>query len=335
MQINKQDLLKALEVVKPGLTNKEIIEQSDSFVFIEGIITTFNDEICLTHEVKGVNITGAIKANELYNLLGKLKKDELQVEITENEILLVSGRAKAGLTLQSEIKLPIDSLGKKGKWKQLPEMFLKGMEFAIGACTKDMSRPVLTCVHVNTSGMIEGSDGYKISNFEIGEELPVKTFLIPATSVVTVIKMKPTKIAEGEGWIHFKNEEETTLSCRIFEDDSFPDTSKFLKVKGVNITFPESLNEILDRAMVFCKKDILNASVEIRIKDGRLSVGSQSDSGWFKEDIRTSYSGELSFEITPYLLKDILSETLDCTVSNDRLKFKGDNWQYITLLKSK
>jgi hypothetical protein len=333
MKINKQDLLKALELVKPGLANREIIEQSNSFAFIDGIVTTFNDEICLTHKVEGLNITGAIKAAELYALLSKLKKAEIEVTLTKNEIQFISGKAKATFTLQKEIKLPIDSLGKKGKWKDLPENFIKALKFTMGACTRDMSQPLLTCVNVTESGVIEGSDSYRISHFVLGEKMPIKTFLLPASSASNVVKLNPTQIAEGNGWIHFKTKEETTLSCRIFEDDSYPDTSKFLKIKGEKLTFPEIIKDMLDRAMVFCKREqLLDETVEISIANSRFKIKSQSESGRFEEDIRTSFAGTLSFEIKPYLLKDILSETLDCIVSTNRLKFEGENWQYITSL---
>jgi hypothetical protein len=46
------------------------------------------------------------------------------------------------------------------------------------------------------------------------------------------------------------------------------------------------------------------------------------------------YSGsEIDFSITPYLLKDILNETLDCLICKDRLLFEGKAWQYLTTLE--
>jgi len=36
MKINKKELKEALEIVKPGLANKEMIEQSTSFAFLKG-----------------------------------------------------------------------------------------------------------------------------------------------------------------------------------------------------------------------------------------------------------------------------------------------------------
>jgi DNA polymerase III sliding clamp (beta) subunit (PCNA family) len=340
MQINKADLVKALEIVKPGLASKEIIEQSTSFAFMGNKIVTYNDEISISHPVEGLDLTGAIKAEELYNLLHKLKKEEIELDIDEKETVelrIVCGKAKAGLTLQQEIKLPIGDIGTVGKFKSIPDGFLKGMELSMGCASRDMSKPVLTCVHVNQEGFIEASDGYRISKSMIGVKFPVKTFLIPSTSVVNVIRMNPIKIAEGDGWIHFKSEAGTILSCRIFEDDKFPDTTPFLKVKGTEITLPASTQDVLDKAMVFCKRDhMLDESVDITLGNKRLKVESKSDAGWFEEEVNIKYTGDpVLFSITPYLLKDILKETLICTICQDRLKFSGDNWVYITVLKNK
>jgi len=77
MNIQKEQLKKALETVKPGLAGKEIIEQSTSFAFMGDRVVTYNDEISISHPVEGLNLTGAIRAEELYQLLSKLKREEI------------------------------------------------------------------------------------------------------------------------------------------------------------------------------------------------------------------------------------------------------------------
>ena len=213
--MKKQDLLTALETVKPGLASKEMIEQSTSFAFMNGQVVTYNDEISLSHPIPDLEIKGAVQAEELYKLLNRLKEDEIEVEIKKNELRLESGNTKAGLTLQQEIKLPLEEIGETGKWKILPENFLKHVRFAMTCCSRDMSRPVLTCVHISKEGLIEGSDSLRITRCQLEGEMPVKTFLLPVSASVEVVKLEPTKVAEGDGWIHFKTDEGTILSCRI------------------------------------------------------------------------------------------------------------------------
>lgn len=336
MQINKTELQHALEMVKPGLANKELIEQSTSFAFMNGRVVTYNDEISINHPVKGLEIEGAIQAQELYQLLNKLKKEEIEVVIENNEIRLTSGRAKAGISLQSEIKLPLKEIGKISKWKPLPDTFIEALKFSISACSRDMSRPVLTCVHISKQDFIEASDSYRIARFNLITDFLSKSILIPAFSVVELIKMKLTKVAEGEGWIHFKTEEGTEISCRIIEE-AFPDTTKHLSIEGSIIKFPKSIKDILDKAMIFSKRDhALDETITITLSGRKLIVKSQSESGWFEEveKLEEAVEGELIFNITPYLLKDILSQTHICVLSGSAMKFTGANWEYVTSLKS-
>lgn len=334
MEIKKSELKKALEIVKPGLASKEAIEQTTSFAFVDGFVVTYNDEICISHPIPDLKISGAIQASELYLFLSKVKGDEIKLEIKETEITLKSGRAKAGLILESEIKLPItEEIKKKGKWKALPENFNNQVKLAAGACGKDMSEPILTCVYVNKE-LIQASDSYKIAECKLKGEVPVKPFLLPATSAMQVIKLKPTKIATGKGWVHFMTEAETVISCRIFED-KFVDISKFLKVKGTSIVLPKELPEVLETASIFSKRDqILSESVHITINSKKLEVRSKTETGcWFKEAIPIKYEGKpISFSIPPYLLKDILKTTLKCVIGKERLRFKGEDWIYIAAL---
>ena len=334
MEIKKTDLKKALEIVKPGLASKAEIEQTTSVAFIEKRVITYNDEISISHPIPGLDITGAIQAPELYALLGKLKTEVIKIEVKESEIILKAGRAKAGLVLQAEIKLPVDGeIAEKGEWETLPENFNKQLLFAIGACGTDMSSPLITCVNIS-EGVIQASDRFKIIQAELSEKMPVNTFLLPANSAIKVVRLKPIKIATGKGWVHFQTKENTIISCRIFED-AYPDISKHLKCKGESLTLPENLLEALEKASIFAKQEAdLMEVIEISMKDEKLEIFSESEGGWFKESIKIEeVKNPINFKIPPYLLRDILKQTSECVIGKAKLKFKGKDWVYIAALK--
>ena len=336
MKIQKQKLIEALEIVKPGLANQEVIEQSTSFAFLKGRVVTYNDKISISHPLEGMEIEGAIEADKFYALLNKIKKDEIEIILNGNEIQLSSGRAKAGMTLQAEITLPLDQeLSKKGKWFDLPEKFNKLLKFAMSSASRNNAQPLLKCVFVDKNGYINSSDNYRITSCNLGVELPVKSFLIPASTVSAVVKLNPIFIAEGNGWIHFKTEEGTIISCRIYEED-YPDVIKHLTIKkGIKIEFPKSIDEVLERAGVFAKRDsFLDENVTISLTYDKIKLSAKAESGWFEETLNMRYAGEgVSFDITPYLLKDILKETLVCTLGEGKLVFEGSDWKYLSALR--
>lgn len=335
MQINKANLLTALEATKPGLSNKEIIDQATSFAFIKGKVVTYNDEISISHPVEGLDIEGAVKADQLYQLLAKIKKEEIDIEIVGEELIVKAGKAKAGLTLQAEITLPLDSLGKKGKWKSLPDNFCERLKFTLFSAGKDMSHPMMTCAHINQEGWIETSDGFRVTKYKI-DPMPIPTFLIPAVSCAIIADMQPIKIAEGSGWVHFKTAEGAVLSCRIFEGDKYPDTAAILAMKGKELTLPKNIGAVIDRSNPFSKRaHALEEFLDITIKEGALIIHADSDTGWFEEEVKMEYVGkEIKFSISPYVLKSIIKQTLLCSIADNRMKFQGDGWEYVTALRA-
>lgn len=333
MKKNRKELLEALTAIKGGLASKEMIEQSTSFVFQEGNVYTYNDEISVSHPLD-LDFEGAIQAKELLAYLNKVKAEEITIEISESQLKIRAGRSKVGLNLQEEVLLPIDEIGKIKKWNVLPENFIKAVNFTMGACSSDLSQPILLCVHIK-GRLIEGTDSYRIAQFNLEEEIPIPEFLIPASSCMKLTAFKPIKIAEGEGgWVHFKNKNNSIMSCRLFED-SYVNTQAFMKRKGDKVSFPKEMVEIIDRAGVISKKESrLDEAIMVTIEKGKISIKAESEVGWFEEKARTDFVGEkMTFTITPYLLRDILGETNKGLLSSGSLLFIGKNWKYVTLLK--
>ena len=336
--ISKKQLQEALEIVKPGLANNEIIEQATSFAFIDGRVVTYNDELSLSCPVEGLNIQGAIKADELYQILRKLTKDELEVESSKNSVIIKVGQSKTTLLFEEEIKLPLDEINAKKKWQKIPdpEKFLKFIKFAMGGCANDLSYPILTCVHINKNGIIEGSDSFRIVQCDLGSKLPINTILLPASSAKELIKINPQEIAKGsEGWVHFRSGE-VIMSCRIFEGE-YPDTSDHLAMgKGIKFKFPDGIVSMIERAWIFAKRpDMLEEGIELSIKDNKLKVFAKSDSGKYDEFAKVDYSGKpLEFTIIPYLLMDILRETKSVRIDKSKLMFesKDKDWKYLSVL---
>jgi hypothetical protein len=335
MKVNKADLLKALEVVKAGLSNNGILLQASSFAFTEGRVATYNNEISISCPVKDLDIEGAIQSEELYKLLTKLKKDEIDLEVKEGEIILSAGRIRAGLTLQTEITLPLKEIGKIEKWKDLPEDFTEGISFVSGTTSRDMSRPILTCIHINKNQM-ESTDGFCISTFEMGSVFPLDKHLIPAANAKELLKYKPTKVAAGKGWIHFKIENNAIFSSRIYEEDKYVDVAPHLEVEGIDITFPKSISDILEKATIFSKENkSMEEVVTISMEKNRIKIKSKSDSGWYEEEANIRYDGEeVEFFVTPSLLQNVLSRSNTCTLGANKIKFIGANWQYLAMLRT-
>lgn len=334
MKVLKNDLLTALEAVKIGLASKALIEQSTHFIFLNKEVITFNDEIGARHPFD-IGFNGAVSAPELLSFLSKVKADELEIILNEagTELLLKSGRVKAGLVVLQEVTLPFGEITKATKWVNLPENFTKAINFSMGACSTDMTRAILTCVHIN-SKFVEGSDSFRIAKHTLSESFETKDFLLPATICAKINRLPLKTISVVDGWVHFKTAKKTVISCRIMHEE-YPDTAKFFKIKGTTINFPPSILEILDRASVFSKRDfLLDEAIEINITEKNVKIKSTSDAGWFEETAKAQYTGEpLTFSVTPHLLRSILEQSNTALFENGRILFSGENWKFMTSTK--
>jgi len=341
MKLIKAELLNALEIVKPGLASRELIEQSTSFAFLGGRVVTYNDEISISHPVAGIDFEGAIKAEELYQLLNKTKKDEIELVAEENEVRIVAGRTKAGITFQTEVKLPLEELGEIDNWKAVPENFAAALKFVQFTCSKDMAgQPVLACVHIQKKGkdkgVIESCDNVRLTRYQIGKVPIESSVLIPVGNVKELLKYPITEMAEGNGWVHFRTKTETVFSCRVMSGDEYPnvDKSGILTVEGTDVEFPTSIGEILDRAAIFVNKDYVTGdNVQVTLHANKLKIRGQSEAGWLEETAKMVYEGpEITFMVPPLFLKDILDQTNKCVIGAEKLKFQGENWEYVAAL---
>ena len=338
MKLELKKFKEALSIVKPGLSSKEIIEQTTSFAFVHGTVVTYNDEICIMCPLPDFDLTGAIKADEFYKFIQKVKSETIDFEVMDNTIMMKSGRARAEFSLKTEITLPLDETAvmRKLKWADLPESFNAGGKLASAAASNDFTNAKLTCVHVTKKGIMEASDNYRIVTWDVMQKMPVDDFLIPAHSLKEAIRLNPDKIALTEGWVHFKNVESgVVISCRIFEEEYVNITPTIQKYSSgtKKVKFPDVLSIVLDKAEIFAQQQNSDGSVTITVKSGKMCVESRSDTAIFREVINCENSHNFSFSITPYLLKDILKEITVGEINDHVLIFRTVQWMYLTTLR--
>ncbi|MDD2260679.1 MAG: hypothetical protein PHC31_01010 [Clostridia bacterium] len=337
MEINIQELVKALGFVKPGLANKEMIEQTTSFMFMRDRVITYNSDISLSAPVENMDLQGAVKAEELHKFLLRLKGEVVKMEQQEGEIVLSSNKSRAGLRLVDigeNIKFSIPVIPKNVKWEKLPENFVSDLSFVMNSCSSDMSDVKLTAVHIRKDGKLEASDGYCIAMANMNTSF-IQNVMLPATIAAEVIKIKPIVLSVVGSWIHFKTDQNVILSGRLIEGD-YVDTAPHLKVSGKKFIFPKMILEVLERAVVFSKRDFfLDELVTISLSNKYMTIASKSDTGWFEEMVRFRYDDNpLTFAMPPYILQNILGKTKEAIIGENAIHFVEKDWHYMALLRS-
>lgn len=318
------ELKKCLELVKPGLASKELIEQSTCFIFDTGRVYTYNDLLSVSCPVSGIDdLSCAVQATELYKLIAKLTKEDTSLSIQNNNLMIKSGKISAGLAINASLKLPIDDIPSQGKWKKLPQDFCTAVKLCSEFCSDDMSAPIFACVHVRRDGKVESSDRYRICQTSLENELQIESFLIPGNIAGIIENYKPTHIKQCGSWVHFMNAEKTTLACRVLEDE-FPQIDPMLEEEGTKITLPNAMIPALERAEIFSDSgSFFDEEVQIKISGKVAKITKQSANGWIVEEIdmekEAAYS--IDFSIHPTFLKDVLKKSMACELMQDKIKF--------------
>ncbi len=329
--MNKKLLLDCLERVAPGLSRKDVIEQATSFAFMGDKVVTFNDEISISCKLPDINLTGAIKAEELYKFLSKVKTEEIELTMEENEIRIRSGKAKIGLVIESEIKLPLSELGEIKKWEKLPEDFMKTLETVRFCCARSMSNSKLTCLHIRNDGIMESCDNYRAIRFQMKSKLSF-SFLLPSSSANILLNYPVMLTTISPGWVHFATKDKSLIfSCRVYSD-TYEDLDRNFQIENTtSFTFPKESLEILERAQIFSKGDIfIDQQVEISVEGKRLFFRVKRSGAWFEEWVKIPETDPFSTLVHPQFLQDILKLTSTCEILPGKMmKFTGENWEHV------
>jgi len=333
MLINRKELLEQLESVLSGISTREIIEQSSCFVFQDNMVMTYNDEIACTRKAC-LPIKGAVIAMPLISILRKLKEDTLEITTDKEKLLIKGKRKKVGIRMDTEILLPIDTIGeeKPEKWKKLPGDFASALSSIQGCAGRDETRFALTCVHI-TPKWIEACDGYQAARYKIKIEIDKPT-LVRKETIRYITNLDMSEFSETKNWIHFRNPSGLMLSCRRWTED-YPKLSKLLDIKGTPTKFPKGLIETVEKAQIFSAEGVETDRVEINLIPDKLRIRGEGSSGYYQEVKNIKYKGKsLSFNVSAGLFLDLLRRHNSCEIAEDKLKIATGNYEYITVLQS-
>lgn len=330
-KVNRENLVHQLEAVRPGLSAKEIQEQTSCFAFRDGMVHTYNDELACSFKCD-LKIEGAVPSAPLLTLLSKMMDEEIDIDVEKDELRISGKRTKAGIRMDSKVVLQSINIPKE--WDPLPDDFIEAVKIVRECASKEESKFYATCVHF-TDRFIEATDFIQVIRYRFKKGLPIKkSFLIRKNSINHVATSDMTSMAESKDWVHFRNDGKLYLSCRRYEED-YPSEQieSILSVSGTPFQLPKGLREAVDRVWTFSSENADNDDVFIELRADRLKVKGTGATGWAYDTKKVKYSGEpVSFGIPPELLMEVTSRYHECEIAPGKLKINGGKYKYVTCL---
>jgi len=333
MRVNREALLQSLEALTPGLAAREVIEQSQCYVFHGDRITTFNDEILCEVVNPLEDVNGAVPSKPLISLLRRMAEDEIDVVAAEGELQIRGKRKRAGIRVESELLLPVEDIEmpKKDKWQKLPADFSDAVDMVYGCADVDESNFALTCVHI-TPHCLEAWDGFQAIRWML--ETGVKReCLVRSSSLKHVVRLGMTQVATTKSWIYFRNPAGLTFGCRRWQED-YQKLDGILEVSGTKAVLPGGLEEVVSKADVFSSDGIAASAVTVGLKPGKLRLRGEGLHGWYEERVNVKYNGKpLSFQIAPKLLIELSKKSNECEITKERLKLAMGKFVFVACLE--
>lgn len=327
------DLKRTLELVKPGLARKELLEQSTSIIFRKNHIFTFNDEVAVVAPLD-TGITGAVPSDPLYAFLGKLGEGaDINIESQENEFKFSSGRNRAGIRRDEEIKLPLDEeIPEPEEWEELPEKFLEALRRILFSCSGSGHRPILTCIHI-TEDWMESCDGYRMTRAKI-QWRSEDNLCIVGKNLEKLSQYSPSHFGFSPNWIQFKNKDGIRYAVRIV-DGEYPDLDKFTEVEGEEVEFPPEMENALDWAAIIVDSSIkFTQKIDVSIGKGQCTVKGEGPEGWAEQSVRMKYSGKpIIFQAHPQMLKEMVKLARKITIGDKSVKIEAEDFVHIVSLE--
>jgi len=339
-QVNREELLNALESIAPGLSKREIVEQSSCFVFRGNRIITFNDEVaCSTPNP--LSIEGAVTAESFLNILRKMGEEFITVCMKDGHLTFKGkGGREGGVIMDAEVTLPVDSVDippDKG-WKPIGPEFSEAISLVEKCAGSNEEEFSTTCVHLHPEH-VEAYDNFQVARYKVQTKVK-EPVLVRRSSIRHIFSLGMTKIAETDSWLHFTNPAGLVMSCRRFslselDPTAMLDVGSILDVQGKPAILPKGLVEAAERCQIFSSENSDGDTVQVQLRKGKLRITGTGVSGWFREVKSLKYEGpSLKFLIDPKLLTEIVQKHNECQITGDRLKVDGKRFTYVTCLGS-
>ena len=337
MKVRVQEVVEGLKKVRPGLSTNELIEQSDSFLFREGLVFTFDGEVSVsTKSPFGDEIEGGVKAEPLVQLFSRLKDEEVDATVKEGSLIIEGTKSKAGLPIEEEVKLQTPKPPKD--WEKIDGGgFIEAVKLAEAAASDNASRPILTCLHM-TPKFIEACDNFRMTRAFLTKGGGPQDLCFSAESARSLVRgFEPTALGLAGGkedaWVHFRCKGGVVFSCRRVVGE-YPDLTKLLKVEGETLTLkPKATKAALHRAQVFSATEFSqDEKVLVRMKEGVLQIRSKGPQGWFKETVGAK-GPDCLFHINPSFFTHALDLGCELIVTKDRIKLQGDSFVHVVCLE--
>jgi DNA polymerase III sliding clamp (beta) subunit (PCNA family) len=312
MIIERKKLIESLQLVMPGIDQKELVESMTHLHFTGKCIVTFNDAAYVSLPFP-TDFQCSVHGKTLFNLLKALDSEKVKIEPVGGKLKFQSKGIAADFATGegTEINEILQTIDKevKGlkKIEPLPNDFHQAIELcAFSAHTKDIQGS-LTNIKVK-GDRVYSTDRTRFSTYLM--EGSVDEFMFKAGIAADMQRYALKLYAVTKSWIHFfESKNGVIFSVRKYVGE-YPDGDILGLIKGfkasAKLTLPAEVQSALQTVGIFTEGQE-EKRAEISCSDGYLSISTSGVKGSINKKMKVDSTAKpFSFSINPALLNEIL-----------------------------
>ncbi len=339
MEVNRLDLVDVLNLVRPGLSQKEIVEQSNHFIFNKDEVLAYNDELLISYPFD-IDVQCTVDSSLFLKLLSKMTTETISLEVKKGILEVWNEKTNAQIPIVEEseifehIKTVTSGLGDT-KWHRLSEDFIEGLRLCAFSADTDRQRGTLTCVRVEGSDVMSGSKS-RISWYQMDKEVD-EDFYIEAALIQELSRYDDiSSYTLSKAWAHFKSKGGVTFSARrVIPLELLPFREPFKDFDtGVRISIPADLRGSIETVnLVNEGEQGVDKLVTLMIDKDKITCKAETKKGAILQEVpfgkTPNIDKDFSLQIRPDFLIDVLEKATFMYVGERLVLFKRQAFQHI------
>lgn len=337
--VNTNEFKEIIKNLLPATKGKNASSQAEWVFFKDKFVGTFNDKMAVSWDLELDEIYCSVSATDLDKVLSGIKEEEINISLTDNELILSATGTKAKISVFKEANkieefynsFDFDDLD----WEDLPENFIPQLNLAKFSTSNNEFDPQnLFCVLIDNDFIYSGN-GYRCTKMKCDSGF---NCLIPKQAVEQIIKFPEINTyAITNNWIHFANETGGIISSKIVKGN-FPNITKILDSfpGGSRIELSKTLVNPLKEIDILLAKDAdFLKTVNITIEKGRTIIKGKKEGLDIEKIIPNKFKdNKTPFDISPVFLKDLLELEIcnSVRIINNIAVFESDGFQHLVTL---
>lgn len=329
--MERKAFVDTLELVRPALADQAVVPIFLNYCFTGERVYAYNDQLGIVGPAE-TNRAFAVHGKTLLNLLSNSKAREIELEFTEEEVLVKAGRSRMKLPWVNEeefifkepeeVEWPIVISGKRET--------LQMLEAVLKTVSDDTAFPTLMGVTLaaNKDGVVTAysCDGDAVSKYVMPKDVgkgPANTALTAPTSFFRALQ-RIVKVTEAEEFEVTVSEEwavahigDYSIYGRIILNSSPMDheemISKILRGKSGFFSIPQPLEQALSRARVLA--DAENTPTTLSFKEGKLRLSTETHNGAVRDVITVEADiEEIEVSVSAAAIQNVLGSCTEMLI---------------------